>query len=408
MADYQLEGPKPARMYEAILPKKLGYLGMESNRAVLFALHHNISAQRRRARHRTYGDSFLALTPGKASCFMRRRGFTLIELLVVIAIIAVLIALLLPAVQAAREAARRAQCVNNLKQIGLALHNYHSRHDTFPMGCSSGVDTLPYTFAGQNNWSAHAMLLGDIEGAAIYNTINFSFAATGGDAGKINTTAFNVQIKSFLCPSDPNAGLSNNNNYFCSKGTTTVKSSTSSSGLFALLTPYGIRDTTDGTSNTIAFAEGLVGTGVANNSRGNGIVMDGAIPTASSVLNAATVYNSNILSTLATCNTGFKMGTRVYLGDKGNRWGHGSEGITIFNTIVTPNSKTYPWGNCKWGTSSASPQSEFNCANSDHPGGVNVLSADGSVRFVKDSVNVFTWMALGTRAGAEVISADSY
>jgi prepilin-type N-terminal cleavage/methylation domain-containing protein/prepilin-type processing-associated H-X9-DG protein len=338
---------------------------------------------------------------------MRRRGFTLIELLVVIAIIAVLIALLLPAVQAAREAARRAQCVNNLKQIGLALHNYHSRHDTFPMGCSSGVDTLPYTFAGQNNRSTHAMLLGDIEGAAIYGTINFNFAATGGDAGKINATPFNVQIKSFLCPSDPNAGAANNNSYFGSKGTTTIKSSTSSSGLFCLLTPYGIKDTTDGTSNTIAFAEGIVGTGVASNAKGNGIVMDGTIPAASSVLSAASVY-STILRTLATCNTAFKTGTRTFLGDKGNRWGHGSEGITIFNTIVTPNSKTYPWGNCKWGTSSASPQSEFNCSNSYHPGGVNVLVADGSVRFIKDSVNPLTWMALGTKAGGEVISADSY
>jgi prepilin-type processing-associated H-X9-DG protein len=252
------------------------------------------------------------------------------------------------------------------------------------------------------------MLLGDIEGAAIYNAINFSFAATGGDAAKINATGFNAQIKSFLCPSDANAGAANNNSYFGSKGTTTIKSSTSSSGLFCLLNPYGIRDTTDGTSNTIAFAEGIVGTGVANSAKGNGIVMDGAIPTASSVLSAAAVYNSNILSTLATCNAAFKAGTRVYLGDKGSRWGHGSEGITIFNTIVTPNSKTYPWGNCKWGTSSASPQSEFNCSNSYHPGGVNVLTADGSVRFVKDSINPITWMALGTKAGGEVISADSY
>ena len=135
-----------------------------------------------------------------------RRGFTLIELLVVIAIIAVLIALLLPAVQAAREAARRAQCVNNLKQIGLALHNYHTVHDCFPPG---GLNTTQPNGAlvANGGWSAHAFMLSYLEGGTLYNSINFTFgpwAAGFGPLGSFMSQTINVtRVATFLCPSAP-------------------------------------------------------------------------------------------------------------------------------------------------------------------------------------------------------------
>ena len=213
-----------------------------------------------------------------------RRGFTLIELLVVIAIIAVLIALLLPAVQSAREAARRAQCTNNLKQIGLALHNYHTANDVFPLGTSfNPVDTAgdPGVWA---SWSAQALMLGYMEQTPLYNAINFSWGplatgtTTSDGTGGINTTATHTLITSFVCPSDPycGGGQQNINDYASCFGTTGLplytwsntggpplynQQPSGSTGMFTFAIPYGVRDCTDGTSNTVAYAEWLVGDG---------------------------------------------------------------------------------------------------------------------------------------------------
>ena len=160
---------------------------------------------------------------------MRRKGFTLIELLVVIAIIAVLIALLLPAVQAAREAARRSQCVNNMKQMGIAIHNYHNVHNVFPMGASSGIYDATMVYNAKQNLSLHAALLPFLEQTQVYNAINFNWGCEDNNTilcYKINFTGTTAQIKAFVCPSDPNAGIpdlnntSNTNNYYGCVGTT--------------------------------------------------------------------------------------------------------------------------------------------------------------------------------------------
>jgi len=358
---------------------------------------------------------------------MRRRGFTLIELLVVIAIIAVLIALLLPAVQAAREAARRAQCVNSLKQLGLAMHNYHSQVDSFPLGATLNMYDMPNVYQARQCWSAHAQMLGQLGEMPIYNAINFNWGvdeSTSTTTYAINHTAWEAQIKYFMCPSDPLAGSAsfglgrNTNNYYASVGTSTNQMNSNNSipsmatvmtsGLFGFQRCTKIAEILDGTSNTVAFSEAVISPPNAKTGRQKfiGVVSVAAIPAAVTTLVDAATDPTSTQQGVSACDTAWANPASSFSVQRGANWGHGSMGFSLFNTVVTPNSSASKWSFCD--KSSSSSLANFSNASSYHSGGVNSLLADGSVRFIKDSTNQRVWWALGTKASGEVIGADSY
>ncbi len=375
-----------------------------------------------------------------------RRGFTLIELLVVIAIIAVLIALLLPAVQAAREAARRMQCVNNLKQIGLALHNYHNTNDAFPLGAtqsSSGTGAKLGTAWGL--WSSHSMLLPYLEQTAVFNAINFS-VANEGDQGtgivSMQATAIATRVNAFICPSSPlpnSPGFpseaiarlrkdSPGNNYFGSVGASLNAYSgpyvsgqesggaASPNGLFEIFgSPIGIRDVLDGTSNTIAYGEWRTGDFDSNRlSIPQDVINIGnKFPPGSGKENA----NQNMpqggpglnqwLQTCAATAASTAGNANLNRSFIGQQWCTGMFGRTLGNTVVAPNSN-YPYcSSTYYGGEWDGSDGNFGMS-SYHSGGSNVLLADGSVRFLKATTNQYVIWSLGTKAGGEIISQDSY
>jgi prepilin-type N-terminal cleavage/methylation domain-containing protein/prepilin-type processing-associated H-X9-DG protein len=351
----------------------------------------------------------------------RRLGFTLIELLVVIAIIAVLIALLLPAVQAAREAARRAQCVNNLKQFGIACHNYHASVNSLPPGQLEGNDWMDF--------SAHAMLLPYLEQLPLYNSINFTDTyAIGDNQGAYwmstwNQTAYLTKVAIFLCPSDIDR-LTNpqgHNNYAACSGSSPASCSEidpyngpfigPGPGIGYLLTNtytqaqvYGFVDITDGLSNTACFSEkvkGLTDNTVRDLVKPISSVFDLELGTMNNHIPNDYYAGCSALNPLtAPLETG--QGFSTDPNGIGCLWNTGYVPQTRYTHVMPPNT----WS-CDYGQGGSSIRGAHT-ASSRHVGGVNVLFCDGSVKFIKSTVNVSTWWALGTKSNNETISGSSF
>lgn len=257
------------------------------------------------------------------------------------------------------------------------------------------------------------MLLPFIEATQVYNAINFNVAAMYPPRFPltvVNQTIYNMRVAGFMCPSDPESGRVRINNYQLCIGATSNGLSTASNGMFANLLAFGVRDCTDGTSNTIALSEALVGAATnGNHTRQNGVV-DATYPAGSQLANV--FENPNLLmQALTACSNRWRTSTAAnsFTNRRSERWGWGTTGVTMFNTVVPPNSKQHPWSSCRNNCPGCGADgAQIANANSQHPGGVNVTMADGSVRFIKDAVSMQAWWSLGTRAGGEVISSDAY
>jgi prepilin-type N-terminal cleavage/methylation domain-containing protein len=326
-----------------------------------------------------------------------RPAFTLIELLVVIAIIAVLIGLLLPAVQKVREAAARTKCMNNLKQMGLALHNFHDANGAFPPG-----GAYPVGGTAPDSYSVHARILPYIEQAGLYQLVDLTAAATA------QPTVTGQRIAVYVCPSEVNdvARASTPPRYPMTYGVNVgswlvwdPKTGAGGDGAFPMVatpkaTANKATDFPDGTSNTVGAAEvKAYGTYL----RGAGTLALGTPPptTAADVVALGGTFSTSSHTGWTEGQT-FQTGLTFVLPPNTNvAFLNPADGVTYDVDYVSSRD----------GSSATNVSFAAMTARSYHTGGVNVLSMDGSVRFVADTINPATWRALGTRNGGEAVGS---
>ena len=329
-----------------------------------------------------------------------RHGFTIIELLVSLAVIGLLAALILPAVQSSRESARRITCHNNLHQFGLALHNFDERNRSFPKEGGPWVRLFPTsTRMVGGDYSVLAQLLADLDQAAIHNRFDFS---------NYNRLPWNKEprVETFFCPSDP-VDFKGTNYRVCrgiDPEQQAIQTDKNRMGLFGTDGVPTPADVTDGLSNTIAISERVRSDESPDPFQRPADVAGSGL---SSVLANGQVVTPDEMRDVCGSLSGAGVG---YSGQVGWFWSHAAKLQTQYNHVGPPNSDI---GDCAIapldstdspaGSQSDSPEGGQMSARSYHPGGVNCLLADGSVRFVSDSIDLGLWRALATIAGSEVI-----
>lgn len=319
-------------------------------------------------------------------------AFTLVELLVVIAIIGILVSMLLPAIQAVREAARRSACSNNLRQIGIASHNYHSAFDFFPAGTiSKPYPTTPNTPWNFYRWSGLATVSPFMENNAAYDrldldvplySVTFSVSPENVEGAKILAPAF-------LCPSDSGERVHASfgpTNYCFSTGTGAGGGTPfDTDGISYVNSQTSITDIFDGSSNTVAISESILGSNASDNR------------------DPQTAYRFTFATPLTPASANSAPSWNFSDG-RGFSWVNGEYRTTLFNHYFTPNSKQHDIIAAKLSGGPDTIYTPFGwrAARSRHPGGVNVMRADGSTSFTNDSIELALWQALATREGGEI------